>query len=314
MTFFNFYNKNIFMNYKKAYIYEIINNINKKTYVGQHKSKTEKDNYFGSGTVLNQAFDKYGKENFSKIILEEIPLNENLQEELNKKEIFWINKRKSEGKAEYNISGGGQCCSNPFLYKTEEEKKMIYEKMGKTRTGISSKVAGKRIKHTKKETLPKEEISKKFKKINREKLGKEIIVMETEEVFNSTGDFMDKYGVPSDTSWVSKAARSNGLKKALGFHICYKENYSREYNQWFGKERGNISPKLGKRQISDMSKSILFNKTNFGTKIICNETGEEFNSIKECCEKLKIKHNDIKNFLNGKRKYPIAGYTFKSNN
>ena len=53
------------MNYKKAYIYEIINNINKKTYVGQHKSKTEKDNYFGSGTVLNQAFDKYGKENFS---------------------------------------------------------------------------------------------------------------------------------------------------------------------------------------------------------------------------------------------------------
>ena len=83
------------MNYKKAYIYEITNNINKKTYVGQHKSKTEKDNYFGSGTVLNQAFDKYGKENFSKIILEEIPLNENLQEELNKKEIFWINKRKS---------------------------------------------------------------------------------------------------------------------------------------------------------------------------------------------------------------------------
>lgn len=187
MTFFNFYNKNIFMNYKKAYIYEIINNINKKTYVGQHKSKTEKDNYFGSGTVLNQAFDKYGKENFSKIILEEIPLNENLQEELNKKEIFWINKRKFEGKAEYNISGGGQCCSNPFLYKTEEEKKMIYEKMGKTRTGIPSKVAGKRIKHTKKETLPKEEISKKFKKINREKLGKEIIVMETEEAFNSAG-------------------------------------------------------------------------------------------------------------------------------
>ena len=75
-----------------------------------------------------------------------------------------------------------------------------------------------------------------------------------------------------------------------------------------------MSPKLGKRQISDMSKSILFNKTNFGIKIICNETGEEFNSIKECCGKLKIKHNDIKNFLNGKRKYPVAGYTFKSNN
>ena len=113
---------------------------------------------------------------------------------------------------------------------------------------------------------------------------------------------------------ISKAARSNGLKKTLGFHICYKENYSREDNQWLGKERGNMSPKLGKRQISDMNKSILFNKTNFGTKIICNETGEEFNSIKECCEKLKIKHNDIKNFLNGKRKYPIAGYKFKCNN
>ena len=230
------------MNYKKAYIYEITNNINKKTYVGQHKSKTEKDNYFGSGTVLNQAFDKYGKENFSKIILEEIPLNENLQEELNKKEIFWINKRKSEGKAEYNISGGGQCCSNPFLYKTEEEKKMIYEKMGKTRTGIPSKVAGKRIKHTKKEILPKEEISKKFKKINREKLGKEIIIMETEEVFNSAGDFMDKYGVQSDTSWISKAARSNGLKKAIGLDFSPVEMYVSSENQT-GKDFGYIAQK-----------------------------------------------------------------------
>lgn len=100
---------------KKNYIYEIVNLVDGKTYVGQRKCKCEiaKDNYLGSGSILKDAKAKYGKENFKKVILEELPDNAPLSL-INEREIYWIAKRKSEGKAEYNISGGGQACSNPF--------------------------------------------------------------------------------------------------------------------------------------------------------------------------------------------------------
>ena len=41
----------------KQYIYEIINNLNGKTYVGQRKCHCEidQDPYFGSGIIINQA-------------------------------------------------------------------------------------------------------------------------------------------------------------------------------------------------------------------------------------------------------------------
>lgn len=53
---------------KPYYIYLTTNNINGKQYIGQHKGKPN-DNYYGSGTTIIKALEKYGKENFSKTIL-----------------------------------------------------------------------------------------------------------------------------------------------------------------------------------------------------------------------------------------------------
>lgn len=86
-----------------GYIYLIVNKVNGKTYVGQHKSNSFNDNYMGSGTVLHRAFNKYGKENFEKFHLQSCWS----KEELDKQEIFWIAEYKKRCKAEYNLTKGG---------------------------------------------------------------------------------------------------------------------------------------------------------------------------------------------------------------
>jgi len=87
------------------YIYKITNNINGKSYIGL-KSKTveESEDYYGSGKLINQAIDKYGKENFTKEILER---NIKSHEILNDQEIYWIEKIDTYHNG-YNLTKGGQ--------------------------------------------------------------------------------------------------------------------------------------------------------------------------------------------------------------
>lgn len=51
-------------------IYETTNEINGKKYRGIHKTNNINDGYLGSGIALEQALEKYGKQNFSRQILE----------------------------------------------------------------------------------------------------------------------------------------------------------------------------------------------------------------------------------------------------
>jgi group I intron endonuclease len=84
-------------------IYKTTNLINGKIYVG--KDVSNNDNYLGSGVVLKNAIEKYGRENFEKEILEECISKEHLCE----REIFWIEKLRSNEKGiGYNITKGGE--------------------------------------------------------------------------------------------------------------------------------------------------------------------------------------------------------------
>ena len=83
-------------------IYKTINIINNFIYIGQDKNNNP--NYYGSGLILNNAIKKYGKENFKKEILEYC----NSKEQLNQKEIYWINFYNSTNRnIGYNITMGG---------------------------------------------------------------------------------------------------------------------------------------------------------------------------------------------------------------
>lgn len=83
-------------------IYKTTNLINGRFYVGQDKYNNP--NYYGSGKILKQSFKKYGKENFTKEILEYC----SSLEYLNKREIYWINILNAQERGVgYNISKGG---------------------------------------------------------------------------------------------------------------------------------------------------------------------------------------------------------------
>ena len=91
------------------YIYEITNNVNGKTYIGQRhcpvKLTPETDvRYMGGGIYIKSAEKKYGIENFSKKILAVCYT----QEILDILEMEYISMYKEIGKAEYNIAQGGE--------------------------------------------------------------------------------------------------------------------------------------------------------------------------------------------------------------
>jgi len=84
-------------------IYKTTNLVNNKIYIGQDSKNNS--NYIGSGLLLERAIKKHGIENFKKETLEHCKSFD----ELNEKEILWIEKLNSTNKKiGYNISNGGQ--------------------------------------------------------------------------------------------------------------------------------------------------------------------------------------------------------------
>lgn len=85
-------------------IYETINLINGKSYIGYHSTKNLDDEYLGSGTALKLAIEKYGKENFARNILYVFPTKE---EALNKEREI-VNEEFIKKDNNYNLKYGGE--------------------------------------------------------------------------------------------------------------------------------------------------------------------------------------------------------------
>ena len=124
-------------------IYKITNLINKKIYIGQEKKF--KPEYFGSGLLIKNAIKEFGIENFIKEIIEENCKDYN---ELNKREIFWIKKLKSQDPhIGYNISGGGSLfiMNNEIAKKISDALKGKYTGKNSFRHGLKLTEEHKRI-------------------------------------------------------------------------------------------------------------------------------------------------------------------------
>ena len=86
------------------FTYKTTNNINGKYYLGVHSTSNLDDGYLGSGTVITEAFSKYGKENFTREILRFYDSGE----EAYKAEAELITERDLKDPNCYNISTGGR--------------------------------------------------------------------------------------------------------------------------------------------------------------------------------------------------------------
>lgn len=92
------------MESKYGFIYLTINLINEKMYIGQKKYMSGWKNYLGSGTLLKKSIQKYGSENFRRIVIEECDTREKLDEAERKWIWFFDANSSSEF---YNITSGG---------------------------------------------------------------------------------------------------------------------------------------------------------------------------------------------------------------
>lgn len=84
-------------------LYKTTNKINGKYYIGVHKTNNINDNYLGSGDILQKAINKYGKDNFERIILWKC----NNDNELYDLESKFVKKRQVNDKNCYNVKSGG---------------------------------------------------------------------------------------------------------------------------------------------------------------------------------------------------------------
>ena len=108
-------------------LYKITNKVNKKFYIGVHKTKDINDDYYGSGHYIKAAIEKHGKDKFIKEILY---IFTNAKKAF-KKEKEIVNEQLIKNKNCYNLKEGGhggfEYIRKNNLHKSSKGRRIIHK-------------------------------------------------------------------------------------------------------------------------------------------------------------------------------------------
>lgn len=175
---------------KQYFIYLTTNLINGKQYIGQHYGYAN-DAYLGSGVKLTRAIEKYGAENFNRVIL---CFCENAKE-ANEKEIEIIARYNAvEDDNFYNLARGGRTMDFELLNQKKSEWQQAHPEEHQKQID-------------------------KWRQMGTEANSKKVLCVTTGEVFPSVCEAGRHYGVPQPN--ISKVLK--GERKSAGKHPQTKE-------------------------------------------------------------------------------------------
>lgn len=200
------------------YIYKVVNNINKRWYIGKHCKPINGNRYkkyYGSGKLIKLALSKYGVDNFTKIVLESCSTKTKLAE----RELYWINKylKNDKDNLSYNLQSKyyigrekGHKQSSEHIRKRVEArlKKDNFKWSDKSKKRMSDSTKGKppNNKGMKCPNIAKAKIGKK------NPMARKVILIKTGDVFDTIKEASNATGV----LYATTASRlSRGSKKSL---------------------------------------------------------------------------------------------------
>lgn len=188
------------------YIYATQNLINGKIYVGQSKRDIiESADYYGSGCIINAAIKKYGKNNFTKIILVK---NIDSEEIMNKLEIYYIKLLDSRDRnIGYNIAEGGTGGNTGGMKEETRIRKSTVKENGLTEFQEWSIKAQKTMKANGSDIIRIEKTKETMSMVNEDGLNKYQIngKKQSENWKNMTEEEKEERGNIISNSWKNKS-------------------------------------------------------------------------------------------------------------
>lgn len=290
-----------------GFIYITTNHINGKRYIGQKKYDKQGywKEYLGSGLILAKAIEKYGRDNFSKEIIEECES----KEKLNDREKYWISHYDAVNSDNfYNLALGGDG-GNTLVGYTSEQLREHSKILSKSLKGVINQG----------ENNPR---------------SKKVICLNNMQIFNTTVD-ASRYAEVSDVSIQSCCngkTYTSGIDKITGEKLQWE--YYNPQKHYVLKEikRKNNHPNIRKvicyttREIFDSAKeaSKKYNISESGIRSCCNFKYSAYGTLSDGTRlqwfyydyylsddfninshQIKIKNSDVK--------IPVYMYDFNGN-
>lgn len=214
---------------KQHYIYITTNLINGKQYIGQHFGEID-DAYIGSGSALKRAIEKYGKENFTKEILEICTDYDSM----NFAERKWIEKFDAVNNEKfYNIADGG-FNSNPCAGMSKAAQEARKKKLSEAVKGEKNYFYGKHFYNEDHPMYGKNHSEESKEKMRQAKLGGKAPTARAIQIFDKDWNFIAEFETQkalkiflglcpiSSTSPINNAVKLQKLYH--GYYLKYKKN------------------------------------------------------------------------------------------